>query len=209
MVRALSAMAEPPSTSAGGIKQESGPRLLISAISTLTLSILGRSAACPLLLHASPHLLHVAAWTPGPPKQQHAEPKATHACLPRSSVLPVPFAFSRMGVLLGILTMAVVAYSNSLTSVLLLRAAGLTGHDTYEGVAHAVAGPVWKARSPHAAPQHGACRAYYSLACCRTILLLQGCSHCCLQTAATASAVAMQTLPCRPKGCAGGHRLHA
>jgi hypothetical protein len=65
-------------------------------------------------------------------------------------VLPVPFAFSRMGVLLGILTMAVVAYSNSLTSVLLLRAAGLTGHDTYEGVAHAVAGPVWKARSPHA-----------------------------------------------------------
>lgn len=65
-----------------------------------------------------------------------------------SSVLPVPFAFSRMGVLLGVLTMAVVAYSNSLTSVLLLRAAGLTGHDSYEGVAQAVGGRAWKARSP-------------------------------------------------------------
>ncbi|CAL8462502.1 g2035 [Coccomyxa elongata] len=61
-----------------------------------------------------------------------------------SSVLPVPFAFSRMGVLLGVLTMAAVAYSNSLTSVLLLRAAGLTGHDSYEGVAQAVGGRVWK-----------------------------------------------------------------
>lgn len=65
-----------------------------------------------------------------------------------SSVLPVPFAFSRMGVLLGVLTMAVVAYSNSLTSVLLLRAAGLTGHDSYEGVAQAVGGRAWKACPP-------------------------------------------------------------
>ena len=59
-------------------------------------------------------------------------------------MLPVPFAFSRMGVLLGIVTMAVVAYSNSLTSVLLLRAAGLTGHDSYEGVAYAIGGKGWK-----------------------------------------------------------------
>ena len=59
-------------------------------------------------------------------------------------MLPVPFAFSRMGVLLGIITMAIVAYSNSLTSVLLLRAAGLTGHDSYEGVAYAIGGRVWK-----------------------------------------------------------------
>ena len=59
-------------------------------------------------------------------------------------MLPVPFAFSRMGVLLGIVTMAIVAYSNSLTSVLLLRAAGLTGHDSYEGVAYAIGGRVWK-----------------------------------------------------------------
>ncbi|CAK0750260.1 hypothetical protein CVIRNUC_001976 [Coccomyxa viridis] len=49
-----------------------------------------------------------------------------------------------MGVLLGIVTMAVVAYSNSLTSVLLLRAAGLTGHDSYEGVAYAIGGKGWK-----------------------------------------------------------------
>jgi hypothetical protein len=56
-----------------------------------------------------------------------------------------------MGVLLGIITMAVVAYSNSLTSVLLLRAAGLTGHDSYEGVAYAIGGKYWKARvsPPH------------------------------------------------------------
>ena len=68
-----------------------------------------------------------------------------------SSVLPVPFAFSRMGVLLGIITMAVVAYSNSLTSVLLLRAAGLTGHESYEGVAYAIGGKYWKVRAflPH------------------------------------------------------------
>ena len=43
--------------------------------------------------------------------------------------------------------MAVVAYSNSLTSVLLLRAAGLTGHDTYEGVAYAIGGKYWKVRA--------------------------------------------------------------
>ena len=49
-----------------------------------------------------------------------------------------------MGVLLGIVTMAIVAYSNSLTSVLLLRAAGLTGHDSYEGVAYAIGGRIWK-----------------------------------------------------------------
>ncbi len=66
--------------------------------------------------------------------------------MPRSSVLPVPFAFSRMGILLGVLTMGVVSVSNSVTSVLLLRAAALTGHASYEGVAHAVGGPTWKVR---------------------------------------------------------------
>ena len=61
-----------------------------------------------------------------------------------SSVLPVPFAISRTGVLMGLLTMLVVAYSNALTSILLLRAAGKTGHDTYEGVAEAAGGPLLK-----------------------------------------------------------------
>ena len=121
-------------------------------MSTLTLSILGRLGALLALL--GPHLrapppCHAAC-------RLHAAPTARLRARPltlcprlRSSVLPVPFAFSRMGVLLGVLTMAVVAYSNSLTSVLLLRAAGLTGHDTYEGVAQAVAGPVWKASLAH------------------------------------------------------------
>ncbi|KAK9817843.1 hypothetical protein WJX72_002950 [[Myrmecia] bisecta] len=57
-----------------------------------------------------------------------------------SSVLPVPFAFSRTGVLLGMLTAVVVASANCHTSVLVLRAAGKTGHDSYEGVAEAVGG---------------------------------------------------------------------
>lgn len=61
-----------------------------------------------------------------------------------SSVLPVPFAVSRTGVLLGLLTMLVVSYSNALTSILLLKASGHTGHQTYEGVAEAAGGPLLK-----------------------------------------------------------------
>lgn len=61
-----------------------------------------------------------------------------------SSLLPVPYAFSKTGVLLGILVMLVVAGSNCLTSLLLLRAAGKTGHDSYEGMALAIGGPTWK-----------------------------------------------------------------
>ncbi|KAK9867720.1 hypothetical protein WJX84_002234 [Apatococcus fuscideae] len=45
-----------------------------------------------------------------------------------SSVLPIPFAFSKMGVLVGVLTMGIVASANCLTSTLLLRAALKTGH---------------------------------------------------------------------------------
>ncbi|KAK9809814.1 hypothetical protein WJX73_009477 [Symbiochloris irregularis] len=61
-----------------------------------------------------------------------------------SSVLPVPFAISRTGIFMGLVTMVVVAYSNALTSILLLRASGRTGHDTYEGVAESAGGPVLK-----------------------------------------------------------------
>lgn len=70
----------------------------------------------------------------------------THSCAPMccSSVLPVPFAISRTGVLMGLVTMLVVAFSNALTSILLLRAAGRTGHDTYEGVAEAAGGGLLK-----------------------------------------------------------------
>ena len=68
-------------------------------------------------------------------------------CL-RSSILPVPFAFARTGVLLGLCTMLVVGLCNTYTSTLMLRAAALTGHDSYEGVAYAVGGRAWKASSP-------------------------------------------------------------
>lgn len=64
-----------------------------------------------------------------------------------SSLLPVPYAFSKTGVLLGILVMLVVAGSNCLTSLLLLKAAGKTGHDSYEGVALAIGGQKWKVKS--------------------------------------------------------------
>lgn len=40
--------------------------------------------------------------------------------------------------------MLVVAGSNCLTSLLLLKAAGKTGHDSYEGMALAIGGPTWK-----------------------------------------------------------------
>jgi len=63
-------------------------------------------------------------------------------------VLPVPFAFARMGVVPGVVTILVVAYSNTLTSSLLLRAAAHTGCFSYEGVAEAVGGRAWKVRRP-------------------------------------------------------------
>lgn len=61
-----------------------------------------------------------------------------------SSVLPVPFAFSRTGVLVGLATSLVVAYANAVGCSLLLRASQLTGHGTFEGVAQAAGGPVLK-----------------------------------------------------------------
>lgn len=64
-----------------------------------------------------------------------------------SSILPVPFAFSRTGVLLGITTMLIVGACNSYTGVLMLRAAAITGHESYEGVAGAVGGRAWKVRT--------------------------------------------------------------
>ena len=112
-------------------------------------------------------------------------------------MLPVPFAFSRMGVLLGVLTMAVVAYSNSLTSVLLLRAAGLTGHDSYEGVAHAVAGPVWKA-SPCSPLLHAASR----LCSCRPLM------HAVAGPVWKASLVNPGSPACRIRTCVS-HAAHA
>lgn len=69
-------------------------------------------------------------------------------------MLPVPYAFSKTGVLLGVLVMLVVAGSNCLTSLLLLRAAGKTGRNSYEGVALAVGGQKWKVPSIPASVPH-------------------------------------------------------
>eukprot|EP00884_Botryococcus_braunii_P011112 jgi/Botrbrau1/20000/Bobra.200_1s0008.1 len=61
-----------------------------------------------------------------------------------SSTLPIPFAFSRLGLLLGIFTMALVAACNAVSSHVLLRAAGSFHHDSYEGVAEAAGGRTLK-----------------------------------------------------------------
>ena len=72
-----------------------------------------------------------------------------------SSVLPVPFAFSRTGVFVGLATSLVVAYANAVGCSLLLRAARKTGHGTFEGVAQAAGGPLLKVcvLHPNAAPE--------------------------------------------------------
>jgi hypothetical protein len=63
-----------------------------------------------------------------------------------SSVLPVPFAFSRLGVLAGLLVASVVSLANALTGTLLLRAAGHLGAHTFETLAYTAAGNGWKVR---------------------------------------------------------------
>ena len=74
-----------------------------------------------------------------------------------SSVLPVPFAFSRTGVLVGLATSLVVAYANAVGCSLLLRAARKTGNSTFEGVAQAAGGSLLKVCVSHpinTAPKH-------------------------------------------------------
>lgn len=67
----------------------------------------------------------------------------TCAC---SSILPIPFAISKTGVLVGCLTMLVVAWANDATSCMLIRAAGATGKPTYEALAEWAGGKPWKVR---------------------------------------------------------------
>ena len=66
-------------------------------------------------------------------------------CCP-SSLLPLPYAFAKTGLLLGVTTMLVVAGCNAASCYWLLRAAHATGHDSYEGVAGAIGGKNWKVR---------------------------------------------------------------
>ena len=135
-------------------------RALFSATVTLTLAILGRSVQASLAGDCS----HTACQYRMPYSHNPAVLIITvipmpslicnccsyalglfkHVCHACSSLLPVPYAFSKTGVLLGILVMLVVAGSNCLTSLLLLKAAGKTGRDSYEGVALAIGGQRWK-----------------------------------------------------------------
>ena len=117
-----------------GKPAESSRRVLMSAVATLTLSILGR---CEPLDHqrTSPTSCIIAV---------NVYCLADVCTIPCSSVLPLPFAFSRTGILLGLVTMLVVGFCNAHTCMLLLRAAGSTGHDSYEGVAEAIGGRRWK-----------------------------------------------------------------
>jgi amino acid permease len=64
-----------------------------------------------------------------------------------SSILPIPFAISKTGVLVGCLTMLLVAWANDATSCMLIRAAGATGKITYEALAEWAGGKAWKVRS--------------------------------------------------------------
>ena len=64
--------------------------------------------------------------------------------MPCSSVLSIPYAWSRLGVLCGLLTQIVVALCNAVASVLLLRTAAKVKQSTYENVAEAVGGPIWR-----------------------------------------------------------------
>lgn len=61
-----------------------------------------------------------------------------------SSVLPVPYAVSRLGVLPGLGIMLAVGLGNSLAGTLLLRAAAALDQHTYEGLAQSVGGPSWR-----------------------------------------------------------------
>ena len=61
-----------------------------------------------------------------------------------SAVLPLPFAMSRTGIVPGLLVMAVVAWTNVASNVMLVRAAARTGRLTYEGIAEWAGGRAWR-----------------------------------------------------------------
>jgi amino acid permease len=62
------------------------------------------------------------------------------------SVLPMPYAISKTGVLVGMLTMALVALCNDYTTCLTISAAYTTGLDSFEALAYWAGGPHWKVR---------------------------------------------------------------
>lgn len=64
-------------------------------------------------------------------------------------MLPLPFAFSRLGILPGLGIMLAVAAANALAGTLLLRAAGALHMHSFEGLAEAVGGRAWRVRAAH------------------------------------------------------------
>jgi len=71
-----------------------------------------------------------------------------------SSVLPMPYALSKTGVLVGMIIMLLVAVCNDYTTCLTISAAYTTGLDSFEALANWAGGPHWKVRRPAAAPLH-------------------------------------------------------
>lgn len=67
---------------------------------------------------------------------------------PLSSVLPMPYAFAKTGLLFGFVFMGIVAFANAFTAKMLLHSAAATHTDTYEACAEAVGGRAWKVRAP-------------------------------------------------------------
>ena len=114
---------------------ESLGRARFSAVVTLSLAVLGRCAPVSSA-DCLPSALTFAVLL-----CDATEPE--HSC---SSVLPVPFAFSKIGVVTGLVTMAIVAYANELTSRLLTRAAAYSGKTSYEELAQWAGGHRWKVR---------------------------------------------------------------
>lgn len=61
-----------------------------------------------------------------------------------NSVLPMPYAFSKTGAVVGLATMLLVALCNDLTTLLMIAAVYETGHDSYESLAQWAGGRSWK-----------------------------------------------------------------
>lgn len=65
-----------------------------------------------------------------------------------SSVLPMPYAISKTGVLVGMLTMLLVALCNDYTTCLTISAAYTTGLDSFEALAYWAGGRHWQVSRP-------------------------------------------------------------
>lgn len=63
-----------------------------------------------------------------------------------SQTLAMPYAISKTGVLLGLLTMVVVALCNDYTTCLTISAAYSTGLDSFEALAFWAGGKNWQVR---------------------------------------------------------------